>query len=197
MPPSAGSDAAIDIKEEFGHRAWHENVQCVWNGAALLLWPKALTAIFDVRHAARCRRRCGRVGDAVASPKRHEGLQEVFANEGASGRTRPGSNVYPPRDTLARAGQAAIFRLFKACPQIDPIDMGILEPVTNTVIMVGQVTRSALSKAQRLPSIRMRLLQLGLKSYFPVRASLTSPGESEHATDKSCRRNPVSLEADS
>jgi len=37
VPASAGSAAAIGIKEEFGHRPWHENVQCVWNGAALLL----------------------------------------------------------------------------------------------------------------------------------------------------------------
>ena len=37
VPASAGSDAAIDIKEEFGLRPWHENVQCEWNGVALLL----------------------------------------------------------------------------------------------------------------------------------------------------------------
>ncbi|SRR5579883_559908 len=37
VPPSVGSEAAIDIKEEFGHRPWHQNVQCVRNGAALLL----------------------------------------------------------------------------------------------------------------------------------------------------------------
>ena len=37
VPAIAGSDAAIDIKEEFGHRPWHENVQCEWNGVALLL----------------------------------------------------------------------------------------------------------------------------------------------------------------
>jgi hypothetical protein len=33
--PNAGSEAAIDIKDEFGHRPWHENVRCEWNGAAL------------------------------------------------------------------------------------------------------------------------------------------------------------------
>jgi hypothetical protein len=37
VPASAGSDAAIDIKEEFGYRPWHENVQCEWNGVGLLL----------------------------------------------------------------------------------------------------------------------------------------------------------------
>jgi hypothetical protein len=37
VPASAGSEAATGIREEFGHRPWHENVQCVWNGVALLL----------------------------------------------------------------------------------------------------------------------------------------------------------------
>jgi len=37
VPPSAGSEAAIDIREEFEYRPWHENVQCVWNGVALVL----------------------------------------------------------------------------------------------------------------------------------------------------------------
>jgi hypothetical protein len=37
VPQNAGSAAAIDILHEFGHRPWHENVQCVWNGVALLL----------------------------------------------------------------------------------------------------------------------------------------------------------------
>ena len=37
VPASAGTDAATDIRKEFGHRPWHENVQCVWNGVALLL----------------------------------------------------------------------------------------------------------------------------------------------------------------
>ena len=31
VPPSVESAAAIDIKEEFGHRPWHENVQRGWN----------------------------------------------------------------------------------------------------------------------------------------------------------------------
>jgi hypothetical protein len=31
VPRDAGSQAATDIKDEFGHRPWHENVQCECN----------------------------------------------------------------------------------------------------------------------------------------------------------------------
>jgi len=37
VPRDAGSQSAIDIKDEFGHRPWHENVQCEWDGAVLIL----------------------------------------------------------------------------------------------------------------------------------------------------------------
>jgi hypothetical protein len=37
VPRDAGSQAAIDIKDEFGHRPWHENVRCAWSGTALIL----------------------------------------------------------------------------------------------------------------------------------------------------------------
>jgi hypothetical protein len=37
VPQDAGSQVATDIKDEFGHRPWHENVQCEWNGAVLIL----------------------------------------------------------------------------------------------------------------------------------------------------------------
>jgi hypothetical protein len=37
VPSDAGGQAAIDIRDEVGHRPWHENVQCKWNGTALFL----------------------------------------------------------------------------------------------------------------------------------------------------------------
>jgi hypothetical protein len=37
VPVDAGTQAAIDIMEEFRHRRWHENVNCDWNGASLVL----------------------------------------------------------------------------------------------------------------------------------------------------------------
>ena len=36
-PVEVGPQAAIDITEEFTHRPWHENAECKWNGASLLL----------------------------------------------------------------------------------------------------------------------------------------------------------------
>jgi hypothetical protein len=36
VPPSAGSQAATDITNEFYlHRPWHQNVNCTWNGTIL------------------------------------------------------------------------------------------------------------------------------------------------------------------
>jgi hypothetical protein len=37
LPLSDGSQAAIDITEEFTHRPWHENVKCTWVGRVLRL----------------------------------------------------------------------------------------------------------------------------------------------------------------
>jgi len=37
VPADAGAQAAVDIQEEFVHRPWHENVECFWNGASLVL----------------------------------------------------------------------------------------------------------------------------------------------------------------
>ena len=53
-----------------------------------------LRSSLDIRDPAQCRRRCRRVGDAVASARRCEGVQEVLANEatdeaGSAGETEP------------------------------------------------------------------------------------------------------------
>jgi len=38
VPKDAGADAAADITKEFvDHRTWHQNVQCTWDGALLIL----------------------------------------------------------------------------------------------------------------------------------------------------------------
>lgn len=37
VPLAAGAQAAVDIKEEFTHRPWHENVKCEWNSTSLVL----------------------------------------------------------------------------------------------------------------------------------------------------------------
>ena len=37
IPTSAGSQAAVDITEEFTHRPWHHNATCTWDGRILRL----------------------------------------------------------------------------------------------------------------------------------------------------------------
>ncbi len=37
VPADAGAQAAIDIKEEFTHRPWHERADCKWDGTSLVL----------------------------------------------------------------------------------------------------------------------------------------------------------------
>jgi hypothetical protein len=37
VPVDAEAQAAIDITEEFTHHPWHENAECGWDGASLLL----------------------------------------------------------------------------------------------------------------------------------------------------------------
>jgi len=37
VPARVGAAAACDIADEFTHRPWHQNVQCLWNGSRLLL----------------------------------------------------------------------------------------------------------------------------------------------------------------
>ncbi len=49
VPPDAGSQAAIDINDEFGHRPRHESVQCEWNGIALLLTAETISTPTDGR----------------------------------------------------------------------------------------------------------------------------------------------------
>ena len=37
VPPTKAEQAAIDIAEEFTHRRWHQNVECHWEAASLIL----------------------------------------------------------------------------------------------------------------------------------------------------------------
>jgi hypothetical protein len=66
-------------------------------------------------------------------------------------------------DQLLADTEATIFRLFKALPQVDLIDVGVLEPQSDTELLTGRVPRAALAKVGRLLSVRMRLMQLGVQ----------------------------------
>ena len=71
------------------------------------------------------------------------------------------------REQLAVDTEAAILRLFRALPQIDRIDLQVLEPASDAVLLSGTVYRSALHAVRGLMSVRMRLVHLGV-SFVPV-----------------------------
>ena len=70
-------------------------------------------------------------------------------------------------EQLVADTEAAILRLFQALPQIDRVDLQVLEPASDTVVLAGTVHRSALQRVRTVGSVRMRLLQLGL-SFSPL-----------------------------
>ena len=62
---------------------------------------------------------------------------------------------------------AAISRLFRALPQVDVIDLSVLEPAAEDIMLNGAVHRSTFSEREGLPSVRMRLYGLGVSYRFP------------------------------
>jgi hypothetical protein len=66
------------------------------------------------------------------------------------------------QEQLARDTEAAILRLFQSLPAIDRIDLQVLDPATDTVLLGGEVHRSALNTIRSVTSVRMRLHQLGV-----------------------------------
>ena len=59
--------------------------------------------------------------------------------------------------------EAAVSRLFGALPQVDVIELKVLEPMSGTAIMEGIVHRSTMSESRRLSSVKMRVLELGIE----------------------------------
>jgi hypothetical protein len=63
--------------------------------------------------------------------------------------------------------EAAILRLFEKLPQIDVIELSVLEPKSETLIAAGTVHRSDLHAARpRLLSVGMRLREVGITYRF-------------------------------
>src|ERR1700722_13716378 len=62
--------------------------------------------------------------------------------------------------------EAAILRLFEGLPQIDVLQVCVLEPKSETVIAEGAVHRSALAEVRALLSVGMRLRDMGLRYRF-------------------------------
>ena len=63
--------------------------------------------------------------------------------------------------------EAAILRLFEALPQVDVVDLTVLDHSSDQVLMAGTVQRSTLDQVRMLLSVRMRLQQLGISYRFP------------------------------
>ena len=63
--------------------------------------------------------------------------------------------------------EAAIERLFRALPQVDVIDLRVLDRLSDDVLVAGTVYRSTLQKARDSVSVRMRLTRLGVRYRFP------------------------------
>ena len=63
--------------------------------------------------------------------------------------------------------EAAIFRLFEALPQVDLIGVSVIGQ-TEDPLIEGAVSRCDLEMARSLPSVRMRLRELGIIYHLPV-----------------------------
>jgi hypothetical protein len=75
--------------------------------------------------------------------------------------------------------EAAVVRLFERLPQIDVIDLSVVEPASETLIAAGTVHRSDLSAPRpRLLSVGMRLREVGIRYCFALPGSSDFP---EHA----------------
>lgn len=75
--------------------------------------------------------------------------------------------------------EVAVLRLFERLPQIDVIELSVLEPTSEALIVTGTVHRSALN-ATRPPllSVGMRLRELGITYRFAAR-----DGRASNASD--------------
>ncbi len=62
--------------------------------------------------------------------------------------------------------EAAIYRLFRSLPEIDALDITILDHESDNVIIAGTVYRSTLHQSQNRFSVRMRLRELGVVDSF-------------------------------
>jgi len=58
--------------------------------------------------------------------------------------------------------EAAIARLFEALPEIDLIDLCVTDPGSDASMLSGTVQRSDFQNLQPSPSVRMRLMEMGV-----------------------------------
>jgi len=58
--------------------------------------------------------------------------------------------------------EAAIARLFEALPEVDLIDLRVTDPGSHATMLSGNVHRSDFENRQPCPSVRMRLIEMGV-----------------------------------
>jgi len=58
--------------------------------------------------------------------------------------------------------EAAIARLFESLPEVDVIDLKVLEPESDSILLSGEVLRYDFQHVRPSPSIRMRLTEMGV-----------------------------------
>jgi len=72
--------------------------------------------------------------------------------------------------------EAAVVRLFEKLPQIDVIDLSVVEPASEILIAAGTVHRSDLNAPRpRLLSVGMRLREVGITYCFALPGSSDFP----------------------
>ena len=84
-------------------------------------------------------------------------------------RAGPDRGAALPEQSLSDT-EAAVVRLFDTLPQVDVIDLTVLDPASDEVRLAGTVYRSNLKKARTSLSVRMRLNYLGINYRFPEAA---------------------------
>ena len=80
-------------------------------------------------------------------------------------------------DQMLSDTEAVILRLFHSLPQIDAIDLTVVDPGSESAILEGRVQRSELDGARNLRSIRMRLRELGVSWLAPSSGAVASANE--------------------
>jgi hypothetical protein len=86
--------------------------------------------------------------------------------------------------------EAAVVRLFERLPEVDVIDLSVVEPASEILIAAGTVHRSDLSAPRpRLSSVGMRLREVGIRYCFALPGNSDFP---EHApTCDLCTRGQI------
>jgi hypothetical protein len=71
--------------------------------------------------------------------------------------------------------EAAVFRLFERLPEVDVIELSVLEPGSEILIAAGTVHRSDLDEARpHLLSVGMRLREVGVRYRFALSEEVNS-----------------------